>query len=85
MEFEKKYEAVLQNIEAMIAQVYREHDESFSDHAVSRALEAAIEEVVAIKIKREPRDFNLNEVRNGYSTGNYDHLFLAIGNGWAGG
>lgn len=62
MEFEKKYEDVLQNIEAMIAQVFRERDESFSDHAVSRALEAAIDEMVAIKIKREPRDFNLDEV-----------------------
>jgi hypothetical protein len=62
MKFEDEYMGVLQNIEAMIITVYREQDESFSDHSVSRALEAAIDEMVALKINRQPRDFRLDEV-----------------------
>lgn len=61
MKVEEEFLDVLQNIESMIIKVYRERDKSFSDHSVSRAFEAAIDEMVAIKIKREPRDFNLNE------------------------
>ncbi len=62
MKVEEQFLDVLQNIEAMIVKVYHENNKSFSDHSVSRVLEAAIDEMVAIKIKREPRDFNLNEV-----------------------
>ena len=60
MNIEDEYLDVLQNIEFGIISTYKKRGD-FSDHSVMRALEAAIDYYVAKKIKREPRDFNLNE------------------------
>ena len=55
-----QYLDVLQNIEAGIVVVYREHAD-MSDYAVMRMLEALIDRYTAEKIGRPPRDFGLSE------------------------
>ncbi len=60
MNIEDEYLDVLQNIEFAIISIYRKRRD-FVDYSVMKALEATIDFYVAEKIKREPRDFNLNE------------------------
>ena len=61
MSFEDDNLDILQNIEAAILSTYKDLG-NFVDYSVMRALEATIDYYVAKKIKRNPRDFNLNEV-----------------------
>ncbi len=61
MEFEEKYQDVLQNLEFAIVSVHRENP-GMTDFAVLRALEAVRIRYVAEQCGRRPRPFPLREI-----------------------
>lgn len=63
MEFEEKYEDVLQNIEFGIVAVYREKP-GLTDYAVMRSLEAIIDHYVAETKGRPSKNFSLSDLES---------------------
>jgi len=59
MQFEEKYEDVLQNLEAPIVEAYRETP-ALLDYNVMRALQAAIDEYKAEQRQRAPKPVGLD-------------------------